>query len=77
MCPDRLWSPPLLISRVYLGVLSLRVKSVEAAGLTLTNHPHFVPRSELYLLSPPPSISMACSVTALLYGKNLSPPVFK
>jgi hypothetical protein len=48
------------------GVLSSRVK--RGRGVTLTTHPHLVPRSRMrsYTSSPPPSASMACSGTALL-----------
>jgi hypothetical protein len=39
-------------------------------GVTLTTHPHLVPRSRMsrsYTSSPPPSATMACSGTDLLY----------
>jgi hypothetical protein len=39
-------------------------------GVTLTTHPHLVPRSRMSssYTSSPPSASMVCSGTALLYG---------
>jgi hypothetical protein len=39
-------------------------------GVTLTTHPHLVPRSRIsrsYSSSPPPNTTMACSGTALLF----------
>jgi hypothetical protein len=51
------------------GVLSPGVK--RGRGVTLTSHPHLVLRSRMsrsYILSPlPPSDSMACSETAIVY----------
>jgi hypothetical protein len=52
------------------GVLSSDVKSCQ--GVTLTAHPHLVPRSRMsrsYTLSPP-CPSMVCSGTALLLPPN-------
>jgi hypothetical protein len=48
------------------GVLSPGVK--RGRGVTLTTHPHLVPRSRMSrsYTSSPPSASMACSGTALL-----------
>jgi hypothetical protein len=40
--PDRLWGPPSLLSNGYRGVLSPGVK--RGRGVTLTTHPHLVPR---------------------------------
>jgi hypothetical protein len=50
------------------GVLSPGVKS--GRGVTLTTHPHQVPRSRMSrsYTSSPPSASMACSGTALLFN---------
>jgi hypothetical protein len=48
------------------GVLSPEVK--RGRGVTLTTHPHLVPRLSMirsYTSSPPPCVSMACSGTAL------------
>jgi hypothetical protein len=42
LCPDRLWGPPSLLYNGYLGVLSPGVK--RHRGVTLTTHPHLVPR---------------------------------
>jgi hypothetical protein len=41
--PDRLWGPPSLLYNGYRGVLSPGVK--RGRGVTLTTHPHLVPRS--------------------------------
>jgi hypothetical protein len=43
LCPDRLWGPPSLLYNGYRGVLSPGVK--RGWGVTLTTHPHLVPRS--------------------------------
>jgi hypothetical protein len=50
-----------------LGVLSPGVK--HSQGVTLTTHPHLVPRLRMSrsYTSSPPCASMACSGTALLY----------
>jgi hypothetical protein len=52
------------------GVLSPGVKSGQ--GVTLTTHRHLVPRSGMSrsYTSYPPSASVACSGTALLYAPN-------
>jgi hypothetical protein len=55
-----------------LGVLSPGVK--RGRGMTLTTHPHPVPRSRMSrsYTSSPPSAYMACRETALLYFTLLS-----
>jgi hypothetical protein len=54
LCPDRHWGPPSLLYNRYQGVLSLGVK--RGQGVTLTTHPHLLPRSRMsrsYTSSPP------------------------
>jgi hypothetical protein len=52
------------------GVLSPGLK--HGQGVTLTTHPHLVPRSRMIrsYISSPPSAFMACSGTALAFSKT-------
>jgi hypothetical protein len=65
LCPDRLWGPPSLLYNGYWGSFA---RGKARPGVTLTTHPHLVPRSRMdrSYTSSPPSASMTCSGTALL-----------
>jgi hypothetical protein len=56
------------------GVLSLEVK--HGRGVTLTTHPHLVPRLSISTsyTSSAPCATMACSGTALVLGALFEPP---
>jgi hypothetical protein len=64
--PEKLILVPDYINMgLYIFITGLK----RGRGLTLTTHPHLVPKSRMsrsYTLSPP-SAFMACSGTALLY----------
>jgi hypothetical protein len=45
LCPYRLWGPPNLLYNGYRGLLSPGVK--RGRGVTLTSHPHLVPKSRM------------------------------
>jgi hypothetical protein len=45
LCPDRLWDPPSLLSNGYRGSFPQGVK--RGWGMTVTTHPHLLPRSRM------------------------------
>jgi hypothetical protein len=45
LCPDRLWGPPSLLYNGYRGSFHPGIK--RGRGVTLTTHPHVVPRSRM------------------------------
>jgi hypothetical protein len=54
LCPDRLWGPPSVLYNGYRWSFPRGVK--RGRGVTLTTHPHLLPRSRMsrsYIYSPP------------------------
>jgi hypothetical protein len=70
---NTLWGPPSLLSNGYRGPFP---GGRAWPGVTLTTHLHLVPRSWMSrsYTSSPPSASMACSGTALLYVSKIFRP---
>jgi hypothetical protein len=66
LCPDRLWGPPSLLYSGYRGSFPGLKRS---PGMTLTTHPHLMPRSKMSrnYTSSPPGDFVACSGTALVF----------
>jgi hypothetical protein len=64
LCPARLWGPPSLLYKGYQGP-SPELK--RGRGVTLTTHPHLVPRSRMSrsCIPIPTGALVACSGTAL------------
>jgi hypothetical protein len=67
LCPDWLWGPPSLL---YNGTGGSFPGAKRGRSVTLTTHPHPVPRSGMSRSYPslPPSACVACSGIALLFA---------